>query len=138
MSTSSEREYRSSTSGLVAGGTTMFAAIMLITVGFLGVLQGIAAISSDTIYAEGLNYSYELDVTVWGWIHLTLGVVGIAVGAGLLFGKVWALTAGVLIAVLRTLGNFAFLPHYPLWSIVLIAFDIFIIWALCQEIDHKV
>lgn len=41
-------------------------------------------------------------------------------------------------AVLSALANFAFLPQYPLWSMVIIAVDVFIIWALCQEIDRKV
>jgi hypothetical protein len=29
------------------------------------------------------------------------------------------------------LANFMWLPYYPLWSVVLIAVDAFVIWALC-------
>ena len=138
MSTSSQRAYQSSTSGIVAGGATAFAGIMLTTVAFLGILQGIAAISADNLYVDTLRYTYEFDLTVWGWIHLVLGIGGVAVGIGIVTGKVWALLAGVLMAVLSVFANFAFLPQYPLWSIVIIALDVFIIWALCSQLDQKV
>lgn len=138
MSTTSQPDYRSSTSSIVAGGTIAFAGVMLTMVSFFGILQAIAAIAEDTVYAEGVRYTYEFDLTVWGWIHLVLGVAGLAVGIGLLTKQVWALVAGVMMAVLSALANFAFLPQYPLWSMVIIAVDVFIIWALCQEIDRKV
>ena len=27
------------------------------------------------------------------------------------------------------LGSFMWLPHYPIWSLVIIALDVFVIWA---------
>lgn len=137
MSTSSERAFQSTTSGIVAQGTTAFAGIMLATASFLGILQGIAAISADNVYVDTLRYTYEFNLTVWGWVHLVLGIAGVAVGVGILTRKVWALLAGVLMAVLSVFTNFAFLPQYPLWSIVIIALDVFVIWALCAQIDQK-
>ena len=138
MSTSSQRAHQSTTSGIVATGAAAFAGIMLATASFLGILQGIAAISADNVYVDTLRYTYEFNLTVWGWIHLVLGIAGVAVGVGILTGKVWALLAGVLMAVLSVFTNFAFLPQYPLWSIVIIALDVFVIWALCTQIDQKV
>ena len=35
-----------------------------------------------------------------------------------------------MLAVISGLGSFLFLPFYPFWSILVIAVDIFIIWAL--------
>ncbi|PKH40938.1 hypothetical protein SAMN05192575_11166 [Nocardioides alpinus] len=138
MSTSSERAFQSTTAGIVAQGATAFAGIMLATASFLGILQGIAAISADNVYVDTLRYTYEFDLTLWGWIHLMLGIAGVAVGIGILMGKVWALVAGIVMAVLSVFANFAFLPQYPLWSIVIIALDVFVIWALCAQVDQKV
>jgi hypothetical protein len=65
-----------------------------------------------------------------GWIHLILGIVVVAAGIGLLTGQIWARVFGVIMAGLSALANFLFLPHYPLWSILVIALDVMIIWAL--------
>jgi hypothetical protein len=34
------------------------------------------------------------------------------------------------LASLSALVNFAFIPYYPVWSILIIALDVAIIWAL--------
>ena len=48
----------------------------------------------------------------------------------MLFGQAWARWTGVACAVISGLGSFLFLPFYPLWAILVIAVDVFIIWAL--------
>ena len=40
----------------------------------------------------------------------------------------------VLLAALSAIGQFAFLPYYPVWSMIIIAMDILIIWALAKQI----
>ena len=34
------------------------------------------------------------------------------------------------IAIVSALANFMFMPDYPVWALVLIAFDLFVIWSL--------
>ena len=41
-----------------------------------------------------------------------------------------ALIVGVIVAALAIIVNFAWLPYYPVWSIVLILVGIAVIWAL--------
>jgi NADH:ubiquinone oxidoreductase subunit H len=43
---------------------------------------------------------------------------------------VWARTIGVILATVSAIANFAFIPYYPVWSLAIIAVDIFVIWAL--------
>jgi hypothetical protein len=38
--------------------------------------------------------------------------------------------AGILVASLVAINNFFFLPFYPIWSIVVIALAVFVIWSL--------
>jgi hypothetical protein len=132
--TSSRRADGEPTKHLVTRGTTLFAAVLLITVSALEILEGIAAIAKDTVFVSGLNYVFEFDLTTWGWIHLVLGIIGVAVGLGIVAGQQWGLLLGVLVAFFGALSNFAFLPYYPFWGIVLLAFNGFVIWALCSEI----
>jgi hypothetical protein len=119
---------------MVVSGTSAFAGIMLCTVAVFGILQGIAAIASDKVYVDGIQYTYQFDITTWGWIHLVLGIIALGVGIGILADQSWALVAGIAITVIGALGNFAFMPYYPLWSLAIIALDVFIIWALCQKL----
>jgi uncharacterized membrane protein (DUF106 family) len=73
---------------------------------------------------------FEFDVTAWGWIHLILGVILILAGIGIFSGNVAARTVGVIVAGLAAIANFACLSYYPVWSIIVIAICIAIIWAL--------
>ena len=113
-----------------AEGWTMFASIMMI---FIGVPHGIAGLSGiihDDLYAVTPNYVLKFDVTTWGWIHLIGGIVVVLAGFGVFSGKVWARTVGVILAAVSALVSFAWIPLYPIWSIVVIAIDVTVIWAL--------
>ena len=52
-------------------------------------------------------------------------------GLALLRGATWARAVGVGLAGLSMIAHFVWLPYQPVWSIVLIVVDGFIIWALC-------
>ena len=75
-------------------------------------------------------YAYHWNLSGWGWANLILGIVVVAAGVCVLLGQTWARWAGVVLAVISGLGSFLFLPFYPFWSILVIAVDVFIIWAL--------
>ncbi|MFG3404605.1 hypothetical protein [Streptomyces sp. NPDC048142] len=116
-----------------AAGGTVFAGVLLFVDGILGVLKGIAGIASDDVYTRINDYVFKFSVTSWGWIHLVLGVILILVGLGILKGATWARGAGVGLAALNLIANFMWLPYTPVWAIVTIAIDVFIIWALCTD-----
>jgi len=111
--------------------TSGFAGTMLIMVALFQILQGIAAVAADEIYLTGVEYVYQLDVSSWGWVHIVVGVLALATGIGVLAGQTWAYLAGVVLAVVATIANFAFLPYYPIWSAIVIAFNVAVVWALC-------
>jgi hypothetical protein len=111
-------------------GFTGFAAFMLIIVGFFHIIAGIAGIWENTFYAVTDNYVFQFDVTTWGWIHLIAGIVVMLAGFGIFTGAVWARTIAVIIALLSVIANFMFLPYFPVMSILIIAVDVAVIWAL--------
>jgi hypothetical protein len=85
---------------------------------------------NDEIYVRTAQYLFPFDLTAWGWIHLLLGVlVGLA-GVAVIRGQAWGRFTGIALAGLSLIANFLFLPYYPLWSILIIALDVAIIWAL--------
>jgi cell division protein FtsW (lipid II flippase) len=116
-----------------AVGFISFAAIVMLMVGMLQILAGLVAIFENEVYVQTRSYLFEFDVTTWGWIHLILGVIVALAGWGLLSGRTWARVVGITLAVLSAIANFLFLPHYPLWSLLIIALDVLVIWALAAH-----
>ncbi|AXI76581.1 DUF7144 family membrane protein [Peterkaempfera bronchialis] len=114
----------------MVSGWTVFAAVMMIFAGLMAVFEGVSAIAKDSLLVITRQYSYQFSLTGWGWIHLILGIVLALAGFALFTGALWARAVGVALAGLSMLANFAWLPWYPLWAIVVIALDILIIWAL--------
>ena len=106
------------------------AAVMMAIVGGLHIIAGIAALIEDQFFVIGREYVYEFDVTTWGWIHLIAGIVVFVASFGLFTGRLWARTVGVLVAAASLILNFMYLPYYPVWSVVMIAVAILVIWAL--------
>jgi hypothetical protein len=112
---------------------TVFAAVMMIMVGVWQALAGLIAIFENEFYVPTRNYLFEFDVTAWGWIHLLVGALVAFAGWGLLSGQTWARVVGITLAALSATANFLFIPYYPFWSILMIAVDIFVIWALAAH-----
>lgn len=108
----------------------MGGAVLLVTVGVLEFFQGISAIAKDDVIVVGIEYTYQFDVTTWGWIHLVLGVIVAAVGVALFTGATWARVGAMVLCALSILVNFLWLPYYPVWAITIIALNAVVIWAV--------
>jgi hypothetical protein len=117
----------------VASGFTMFAAIMMILIGSFHIIAGLAGVFEDEFFAVTPEWIFQFDTTTWGWIHLLAGIVVILAGFGLFSGAVWARTVGVIVAAVSAVANFAWMPYSPVWSITIIAIDVFVIWALTMH-----
>jgi hypothetical protein len=113
-----------------ASGLAQFGAVMLIVVGAFQAAQGLVAVVRKEFYVATSNYVFQLDVTTWGWIHLILGAVMVLAGLGVLARQTWAVVVGIVLCALSAFANFTFIPYYPIWSLVIIALDVLVIWAL--------
>jgi hypothetical protein len=124
-----------------AVGYATFAGVILLMVGMFQAIAGLVGIVDDEFYVVGQNWVFEFDATTWGWIHLLIGIVLMLSGIGIFTGNVLARTVGVFVAALSAVANFAWLPYYPVWSIVVIALNVAVIWALTahgRDIAHGV
>ncbi|KAA0940702.1 DUF7144 family membrane protein [Streptomyces apricus] len=114
---------------LMVGGV-VFAVCMMAIVGAYQVFVGMGALMEDNFYTRSNDYPYDLNVNVWGWVHLGSGLVVLAAAFSVFKGKTWARVVGITVAALSAMENFFFTPYYPLWSMLIIAFDVLIIWSL--------
>ena len=113
-----------------AVGWIMFAAIMMLLIGFFHVMAGLVAIVDDNFYVATKEYVFQFDRTTWGWIHLILGIVVFLAGLSLFKGAIWARTVGVILGVISAVVGFAWLPWYPIWGILIVIIAVSVIWAL--------
>ncbi len=124
-------DYRTDTRGSrLATGFITFAGVLMIMTGGFQALVGLVAVLQDDFYVMTENYIFDIDPTAWGWIHMIVGVVVVLAGFGILAGQTWGRVVGVVLALVSAITNFAFIPYYPFWSILIIALDVFVIWAL--------
>jgi uncharacterized membrane protein len=118
-------------SGWAVGGT-VFAATVLMLIGIFQAIAGLVAIFDDDFYVVTRNYTFDLDVTAWGWLHLLIGILLVIVAYGLFARSPWAGVTAIMLASLSAVANFFFIPYYPFWAILLIALDIWVIWSLTR------
>jgi hypothetical protein len=109
-----------------------FAASMMLLIGTFEILAGLAAILDDDFFITTHHYTFHLSVSTWGWIHLALGILMVVAGSALFSGRAWAAIVALGLAMLSAVANFLFIPHYPWWSLLMIAIDAWIIWSLTR------
>jgi hypothetical protein len=112
-------------------GYVIFAASLMLLVGAFHAIAGLVGIFNDGYYVlPKRQLVLQIDYTAWGWIHLIAGILVAAAGVALLTGRTWARVVGVVVAVLSLVANFTFISAYPIWSMIVIALDVFVIYAL--------
>ncbi|MCL8026425.1 DUF7144 family membrane protein [Nocardioides bruguierae] len=111
-------------------GPIAFAAVMIAVAGLFNVLTGLTAIATDDVYVTGSRALLVLDVTAWGWVHLVTGVLLLATGVMTLAGRLWARLAALALVVLNLLTQLVLLPATPYASMVTIALEVVVVWAI--------
>ncbi len=113
------------------GGWVVFAAAVMFTIGALDIIQGIAALAKDEVYlvAES-GLLVTTDYTAWGWTLIIWGIV-LMLGAGALFTlKSWGRWFAFVVVLVNLIGQLAWFPAYPLWSLIAVSLGIVVLFAL--------
>jgi hypothetical protein len=111
-------------------GWAAFAGVVLFIAGWLNFFYGLAGILNDEVVTVQGHGVAIWDFTAWGWIHLILGVVMVLAAAGLFTGQTWARGVAVVFATLNAIGQIGLITAFPLFSILLIALDVLVIYHL--------
>ena len=98
--------------------------------GILDALWGLAAILNDEVVTVGGRGVAILDFTAWGWAHLIVGAIMALAGFGLFAGATWARWTALFFVSLNALLQFGIFTAFPLWSILIIALNVVIIYQL--------
>ena len=119
------------------GGWGVFAGIMIALVGVFNFIDGIVAIANPHYfyYNPSTNHLVFGDLTAWGWTVLIFGILLFIVGFAIIFtGATWAAIVGVVVASLNAIGQLLNLGVDPWWSVIAIAIDVLVIYALAVHV----
>jgi hypothetical protein len=112
-------------------GWVTFAAVMLGLLGALNMIQGFVALFDDGYFVIPREDDLLLvEFTVWGVVLLAWGALLAGAALAVASGKGWARWFAVLMASLNVIVQIGFLSAYPIWSAILIAIDVVVIFAL--------
>ncbi len=122
----------SSDFGPRGAGGALFAAVIMIIAGCLGILTGLAGLLGDNGYGDLAGHWTGMDTDPVAWWFLIVGVVILIAGFGIIGGAAWARWMGIIVASVQLISNFAFLavPGIQWWGLVVIAIDIWVIHSL--------
>ncbi|MGW1406716.1 DUF7144 family membrane protein [Streptomyces sp. NPDC002403] len=123
--------HRGSGSAKIDGASQVAGALLMLS-GPLSILVGASGIAEDNLFAASTRYAYRFDLTVWGVIHLVVGVALVVAGLAILMNKSWGRGAGVAVAGISLITQFMFVPYYPAWAIPVMALDLVILFALTR------
>jgi hypothetical protein len=111
-------------------GYTVFAVAIMFVLGLWQFLAGLTAVVRDGLYATPPGYTYSFNIAGWGGLVLLLGILIAGTAVVVLQGRSWGDTAAIVLASLSMVANFLLIPFYPIWSLVIIALNTTLIWAL--------
>ncbi|HEX2392125.1 MAG TPA: hypothetical protein VHI77_04325 [Solirubrobacterales bacterium] len=111
-------------------GWIAFAGVMMVILGSLDVLWGLAAILNDEVVVVGGHGALIFDLTTWGWVQLIVGALVGLTGLGLLVGNEMARVLGISLLAINAVLQVVWFPAAPLWAFLMIVLDAVIIYQL--------
>jgi hypothetical protein len=110
-------------------GWLLFAGIMIVIVGVLNVIYGIAAIDNANFFVADQQYILS-DLNTWGWVMLVLGALQVIAAFSIWSGGGFGRWFGIGVASLNAIAALLSIPAYPFWSLAVFTIDILIIYGL--------
>jgi len=112
-------------------GWAFFAGVLMVIVGAFQIIKALTALfNQDYLLVTSSGLALHVNIAAWGWVHLLIGLVVLAAGFGVVAGKMWGRVVGIAVAAFSAIVNLLDIAAYPLWSVLIIAMDVLVIFAL--------
>lgn len=125
----SARSSSEDTSWVEGSGWVLFAGIMLMLVGILNAIYGIAAIDQSSFFVANTQFILS-GLNTWGWVLLIIGVLQLVAAFSVWRGGSFGRWFGIAVASLNAIAALLAIPAYPLWSLAIFAIDVLVIYGL--------
>jgi len=118
-------------------GWLLFAGIMIVMVGVLNIIYGIAAIDNANFFVANQKYIIS-DLNTWGWVLLIVGCLQMLAAFSIWSGGGYGRWFGIAMASINAIAALLAIPAYPFWSLTVFTLDILIIYGLaCYGGGHR-
>jgi len=112
-----------------AYGWVMFAALLLLMLGTMNFVEGLAAIGNAHFFVHDAHYVAG-SLKFWGWVVLFFGLGQFAIGLGVFVGNQFSRWAGVAVLAVNVIVQLLMIRAYPFWSLAIAALDTLAIYGL--------
>ena len=110
-------------------GWIVFAGAMLLLLGSVNTIHGIAAISNSKFFVGDAKFVIA-DLKTWGWIIMLLGIGQLLAAFGVFANSRGAAWLGVGFAGLNAVAQLLWISSYPFLALALFALDVLVIYGL--------
>ena len=111
-------------------GRVVFAAIMLLIVGFLNVIYGIGALDDANYFANDTRFVLT-NLNTLGWVLIILGIVQLTAGFSLMSGNAYGRVLGIIGGSIGAIGALFWIGGAnPWWSLVIFALCIYVVHGI--------
>jgi hypothetical protein len=114
-------------------GWLFFAGTVLGIAGIMRIIDGIWALSYDSSLPDRLQDGLLGDnLDNYGWLWIAVGVLLILASFGVLARSQLSRWIGGIGAAIAAITAMAWMPYYPVWSLVYVAIAVMVIYALAR------
>jgi hypothetical protein len=111
-------------------GRVVFAATMLLIVGFLNIIYGIGALDDANIFVNDTRFILN-NLNTLGWVLIILGVIQLTGGFSLMSGNPYGRVLGIVGGSLGAIGALLSIGSgNPWWSLAVFALCIYIVHGI--------
>jgi hypothetical protein len=111
-------------------GRVVFAAIVLLIVGFINVVYGIGALDDANYFVNDTRFVLN-NLNTLGWILIILGVIQLTGGFSLMAGNVYGRVIGIVGGSLGAIGAlFSIGQGNPWWSLAVLVLCVYVVHGI--------
>ena len=111
-------------------GRVVFAAILLMLVGFLNIIYGIGALDDANYFVNDTRFILT-NLNTLGWVLIILGIIQLTAGFSLMAGNAYGRVLGIIGGSLGAIGAlFSIGGANPWWSLVIFGLCIYIVHGI--------
>lgn len=107
-----------------------FAVVTLALAGIFHMIAGFVALFQEDVYGVTENAVWMFGYSQWGWIHILGGLLVFLAAGSLAQGHMYGRIIVVLVAMSSVVVNMAFVPIYPVWSLMMATLGVLVLWAV--------
>lgn len=117
-------------------GWIAFAGVMILIVGILNTIFGIAAIDNSHFFTDEGRYVILTDLSAWGWVILIIGILQLIAAFSIWNRHAYGRWIGVITAGANALAILFTVNAFPFAAFMIFIIDLLVIYGLVAYGGH--